>query len=580
MYRFRILRARRALFVSILTALVAAFMAGSAEATYAAVPEESERLVYVSNGGMPEQASIWTADPDGGNARNLTGGLGIRAFDPKWSPGGFSIAFTSDGEIWSMDADGSNARYLTGRPDRSASYPEWSPDGSMIAFSSSSALWVVDRDGGNARRLVDQIYSESVWSPDGSRIAYEVQTGMVSMDIWTVDVDTAARNNLTSTANSLDAEPTWSPDGSRIAFSSNRDGHTGLWIMPAGGGQPVKVAGGSGEIRLMYPAWSPDGHRIAFISDDDLWVIGADGAGAVRLTDTPDMTERLPAWSTDGSRIAFDASPNGSDVWVVEVDTGLLTNVSNSPGSTEWAPSWRPLSPSLGLVDSVTGVWHLRSWGEETQFYYGNPGDEPFVGDWDCDGVESPGLFRTSDAFVYLRNSNTQGVADIRFFFGNPGDVPLAGDFDGDGCDSVSIYRSSEQRFYIINELGRNEGGLGTAEASFVFGDPGDQPVVGDWDGDGSDEIGLYRESTGFFYHRNSLSTGVADGQFYFGDPGDRFVSGDWGIEDGVETPGLFRPGNTTFYLRYTLSQGIADGRAPWPGSNPQWVPIAGDFGL
>jgi hypothetical protein len=66
------------------------------------------------------------------------------------------------------------------------------------------------------------------------------------------------------------------------------------------------------------------------------------------------------------------------------------------------------------------------------------------MGDWNCDGVQTPGLYRQSDGFVYLRNSNTQGVADITFFFGNPGDVPIAGDFNGNGCDTVSIYRPSE----------------------------------------------------------------------------------------------------------------------------------------
>jgi dipeptidyl aminopeptidase/acylaminoacyl peptidase len=394
------------------------------------------------------------------------------------------------------------------------------------------------------------------------------------MDIHTVDVRTGARVNLTHSPDTLDASPAWSPDGSRIAFHSRRGNQGALWVMNADGTQPAELASDAGG-----PAWSPDGKLIAFISGGDLWLIGADGGGATRLTDTPGMTERLPAWSPDSSRIAFDASPDGSDVWVVEVDTGSLTNVSSFPESTEFAPSWRPLSPPLGLVDTLSGIWHLRSWGEERQFYYGNPGDQPFVGDWDCDGVETPGLFRNSDAFGYLRNSNTQGAADIRFFFGNPGDVPLAGDFDGDGCDTVSIYRPSEQRFYIVNELGRNDGGLGAAEGSFEFGDPGDQPVVGDWDGDGSDEIGLHRASTGFFYYRESLTTGVADGQFYFGDPGDLFVSGDWGIEDGVETPGFYRPGNTTFFLRHTLSQGIADWRTPWPGSDPIRVPIAGDFG-
>ena len=119
---------------------------------------------------------------------------------------------------------------------------------------------------------------------------------------------------------------------------------------------------------------------------------------------------------------------------------------------------------SVGVVDSTTGKWYLRDPfnGETTSFFFGNPGDTPFMGDWDCDGVDTPGLYRRADGFVYLRNSNTQGIADIRFFFGNPGDIPLAGDFDGDGCDTVSIYRPAEQRIYVINRLGSDEGGLGT----------------------------------------------------------------------------------------------------------------------
>ena len=119
---------------------------------------------------------------------------------------------------------------------------------------------------------------------------------------------------------------------------------------------------------------------------------------------------------------------------------------------------------SIGYVDTK-GSWHLAddpaSGTEHVEFFFGNPGDVPFIGDWDCDGVDTPGLYRQSDGFVYLRNSNTQGVADIEFFFGNPGDVPLVGDFNGDGCDTVSIYRPAEHRFYVINRLGEGTGGLG-----------------------------------------------------------------------------------------------------------------------
>jgi hypothetical protein len=234
---------------------------------------------------------------------------------------------------------------------------------------------------------------------------------------------------------------------------------------------------------------------------------------------------------------------------------------------------------TVGLVDPTQGTWQLRNEaGAATTFFYGNPGDVPFMGDWDCDGIDTPGLFRTSDAFAYLRNSNSQGIADIRFFFGNPSDIPLAGDFNGDGCDTLSIYRPSEARFYVMNKLGQNEGGLGPADYSFLFGDLGDKPVVGDWDNDGIDEIGLHRETTGFFYYRSTLTTGVADGQFFFGDPGDRFVAGDWGIVDGTDTPAVFRPSNTTFYFRHTLSEGNADSQFTFGESG--WLPIAGTFGL
>ncbi len=178
---------------------------------------------------------------------------------------------------------------------------------------------------------------------------------------------------------------------------------------------------------------------------------------------------------------------------------------------------------SVGVVDQTTGEWHLRDpfTGETTGFYYGNPGDFPIVGDWDCDGVDTPGLYRNSDGFVYLRNSNTQGIADIRFFLGNPGDIALAGDFNGNGCATISIYRPREGRVFIINKLGENNIGLGAAEFSYYFGNPGDRPFVGDFDRDGVDTIGLYRESTGLVYLRNSHTQGNGDTQFIYGKPGE-----------------------------------------------------------
>jgi len=228
---------------------------------------------------------------------------------------------------------------------------------------------------------------------------------------------------------------------------------------------------------------------------------------------------------------------------------------------------------TVGLVDSGTGEWRLRNAaGGVARFFFGDSDDVPFVGDWDCDGVQTPGLYRQSDGFAYLRNANSQGVADVRFFFGNPDDVPLAGDFDGDGCDTLAIYRPAEGRVYVKNTLG-----TGVAELSYPFGIPGDKPFAGDFDGDGTDTVGLHRESTGLVYFRNSHTGGNADAEMFFGDPGDRLVAGDWGVRDGVDTPAVFRPTTTTFFFRHTNTQGNADDQFQW--GQQSWVPVAGEFG-
>ncbi len=232
---------------------------------------------------------------------------------------------------------------------------------------------------------------------------------------------------------------------------------------------------------------------------------------------------------------------------------------------------------TVGLVDPAQGKWYLRDpGGGTTSFYYGNPGDVPFMGDWDCDGVDTPGLYRRRDGFVYLRNSNTAGVADVHYFFGDPGDVPLAGDFDGDGCDSVSLYRPSEARFYVIDEVGAANSGLGVAERRIEFGNPGDTPFTGDLDADGIDDFALHRAATGLVYYRTDRRPGPAHGEFVFGDPGDRLLAGDW-TGDGLDTVGAYRPDPASFLLRHRNAAGVADQAIAYGSAS--LLPIAGTFG-
>ena len=193
----------------------------------------------------------------------------------------------------------------------------------------------------------------------------------------------------------------------------------------------------------------------------------------------------------------------------------------------------------------------------------------PLLGDWDCDGVDTVGMYRPTNGFVYVRNSNTQGVADHDFFYGLASDIPLAGDWNGDGCDTVAIYRNGE--VFIRNDLS-----TGVAEFSFFFGNPGDRPFAGDFDGDGIDTVGLYRESTGLAYFRNTLDSGVADFEFFYGEPSDRIVAGDWNA-DGADAVAIFRPSDGQFYQSFFNVQQQAD--AVFPFGDGSWWPAAGDLG-
>ncbi|GMR02887.1 MAG: hypothetical protein BMS9Abin20_1240 [Acidimicrobiia bacterium] len=243
--------------------------------------------------------------------------------------------------------------------------------------------------------------------------------------------------------------------------------------------------------------------------------------------------------------------------------------------SPEQPPPPPPSGPAtVGVQDPRTGIWSLRIHdGSTKQFYYGDPNDIPFIGDWNGDGIETVGLYRKSVGFLFLRYTNTQGVADVDIYYGIPGDIPIAGDWNGDGVDTVGIYRPSEARFYL-----RNTNTQGIADVDLQFGEVGDVPIAGDWDGDGIDTVGVYRPSTKMVYLTDSISDGTISVSFeYVGaEAGDRVIAGDWD-NDGSDTLGVFRPSTSTFYLRDTFTQQSANISFSLGSS---WMnPIAGYWG-
>jgi Tol biopolymer transport system component len=513
------------------------------------------------------------------------------------------IAFVSErdgnSEIYVMGVDGSSPVNLTNHPGSDRA-PDWSPDGRFIAFESDRAgrwdIYVMNRDGSGLTMLHPGF--DPTWSPDGSRVAFEFGNS-----IWVIDADGSSLARLTDPQLPLpgqpfvlrDRDPAWSPDGSRISF--NREFLAPAFVWPVRF-MTVDALGGLTEIgtqvyqQQSIVDWSPDSrtlvgwHRIGFGADEYNLITFELQTKALAELPRPlgHLSNLDPSWSPDADRIAFAASEGdffavNYDIFVMDSDGGgAAVNLTNHPAHDR-EPDWQPLNPyPVGLTDPSTGLWHLRAPSAAvSSFYFGDPGDLPMMGDWNGDGVDTPGLYRQSDGFVYLRNSNTQGIADVRFFFGNPGDVPLAGDFDGDGLDTVSIYRPSEGRVYVINDLGAGDGGLGAADHAYYFGDPNDKPFVGDFDGDGVDTIGLHRQTTGLIYFRNSHSAGPAEWSFEYGNPGDRVVAFDWD-HDQIDSAAIFRPANSKLYIRFTNTAGKVDREYFFGQGN--WLPVTGDFGL
>ena len=185
-----------------------------------------------------------------------------------------------------------------------------------------------------------------------------------------------------------------------------------------------------------------------------------------------------------------------------------------------------------------------------------------------CADKDSVGVFRPSNGLLYLKNLNITGFADIGLNYGLPGDYPVVGDWDGNGTSTIGIYRNG--LFYL-----RNSNTIGFAEIVFAFGQPGDQPIAGDWDNDGDDTVGVYRPSNGQFLLRNDNSAGTEDASFFLGNVGDVGIAGDWN-GDGFDTVGVFRPINGIIFLKNTNTTGFADVALNYgiPGDKP----VTGDW--
>jgi hypothetical protein len=182
------------------------------------------------------------------------------------------------------------------------------------------------------------------------------------------------------------------------------------------------------------------------------------------------------------------------------------------------------------------------------------------MGDWDGNGTATVGVVDVVNGLLQwkLRNSNTPGAADLTFLFGQQGDIPVVGDWAHTGHTGVGVFDPATGIWKL-----RNSASAGAPDFTFAYGMAGDLPVAGDWNGDGVTTIGVARPSTATgvltWLLRNSNSAGGPDiPAFAYGAVGNTPVTGDWNA-DGITTVGVYDPVSAGWKLRNSNAAGAPD---------------------
>ena len=150
----------------------------------------------------------------------------------------------------------------------------------------------------------------------------------------------------------------------------------------------------------------------------------------------------------------------------------------------------------------------------------------------------------------------------------------ITGDWDGDGTDTVGLYDPGSSTFHLYGT---------TPDSPLAFtaagADAGWLPIVGDWDGNGTDNLGLYDQAAHTFHFYNQTGDGnPAPAPFVTPDLPASWLplAGDWD-GDGDDTVGVYDPAGHTFYLNNKTS-GTADIVFTVPLIPRSWRPVAGNW--
>lgn len=226
----------------------------------------------------------------------------------------------------------------------------------------------------------------------------------------------------------------------------------------------------------------------------------------------------------------------------------LLVDFMPEPGTSfsssynQWFVS--PLRPACWLLPGVGPCSSNEAWISSLPLEY-----SWHIYHWNGQRIDQSRPASYADGLWTLQQVDGS-LLEIQF--GADGvDQPVSGDVDGDGRDDLVLYDPSDGSWQFDTDLD----GQADLKLELTGGQSGGQPLLGDWDGDGRSSPAVFQPATAtwwFYDESGQLLRNLQAGQ-----TGDVALVGDWN-GDGIDTFGVYRPASGEVDLENELSGTLA----------------------